>query len=64
MRWMRRTWSDARLDDLNGKVDRIDVDMRAEFDSLHRLMLQIAAVVIAALIGLIATISSVAITQL
>jgi signal transduction histidine kinase len=64
MQWMRRTCTDARLDDLNAKVDRMDADMRAGFERLYRLMVQVAAIVIAALIGLIATISSVAITQL
>jgi len=75
---MRRSWTDERLDDLNARVDRIDAkvdridekvdrieaDMRAGFEGLYRLMIQISAIVIAALIGLIATISSVAITQL
>lgn len=53
---MRRTWTDARLDDLNAKVDRIDVDMRAGFDRLYRLIIQIGAVVIGALIGVIGAI--------
>jgi hypothetical protein len=54
MKWMRRTWTDARLDDLNAKVDRIDLNMRAGFERLYRLMIQIGAVVGGALIGLIA----------
>lgn len=53
---MRRTWTDARLDDLNAKVDRIDVDMRAGFDRLYRLIIQIGAVVIGVLIGVIGAI--------
>lgn len=56
MKWMRRTWTDARLDDLNAKVDRIDVDMRAGFDRLYRLIIQIGAVVIGVLIGVIGAI--------
>lgn len=64
MSWMRRRWTDSRLDDLNAKVDRIDAGMRAGFEGMHRLMIQIAAITIAALIGLIATIGGVAITQL
>ena len=56
MKWMRRTWTDACLDDLNAKVDRIDADMRVGFERLYRLMIQIGAVVVAALIGLIAAV--------
>jgi hypothetical protein len=69
MQTMRDRWTDERLDDLNEKVDRgfalmekrFDrVDERFErvdegFEALHRLMLQLGGVVIAALIGLIAT---------
>ena len=63
MTWMRRTRTDSRLDDLNAKVDRIDADMRAGFESMHRLMIQIGAILGAALIGLIATIGGVAISN-
>ena len=91
MQTMRETWTDERLDDLNGKVDRgferIDADLcslRAEtrveftamrgemkagfdkmdgrfetmnerFEAMYRLMLQLGGIVVAALIGLIAT---------
>jgi hypothetical protein len=63
---MRQSWTDERLDDLNRRVDtgfsRIDADMRelrtdmnARFDSLQRTMLQTSGLVVAALIGVIAT---------
>jgi hypothetical protein len=66
MEAMRQSWTDERLDDLNRRVDtgfsRIDADMRelrtdmnARFDSLQRTMLQTSGLVVAALIGVIAT---------
>jgi hypothetical protein len=64
MKWMRRTWTDSRLDDLNAKVDGMDADMRAGFEGIHRLMIQIGAIFGAALIGLVATIGGVALSKL
>jgi hypothetical protein len=76
MQTMRESWTDARLDDLNDKVDRGFERMDARFDrtdekfdrindkfdrinerfeALHRLLVQGGVVIIAALIGLIAT---------
>jgi ribosome assembly protein YihI (activator of Der GTPase) len=69
MQTMRETWTDERLDDLNDKVDRGFERMDARFDrvdgkfdrvderfeALHRLLVQGGVVIIAALIGLIAT---------
>jgi hypothetical protein len=66
MEAMRQGWTDERLDDLNRRVDtgfsRIDADIRelrtdmnARFDSLQRTMLQTSGLVVAALIGVIAT---------
>ena len=62
MRWIRTSWTDDRLDDLNQRMDagfaRVDADLRAlnaRFDSLQRTMIQIGSGVIVALIGLIAT---------
>jgi hypothetical protein len=66
METMRQSWIDARLDDLNRKVDdgfqRVDAELRAlnaRFDALNRTLLQIGGGVIATLIagffGLIAT---------
>jgi hypothetical protein len=80
METVRESWTDKRLDDLNDKVDRIDVDLRAlrvetrteftalrgemkdgfesinqRFDALHRSMVQFSGIMIAALVGLIAT---------
>jgi hypothetical protein len=66
MQTMRETWTDERLDDLNGRVSdgfrRLDEDLRslrgevnARFDALQRTMIQLGSAMIAALIGLIAT---------
>jgi hypothetical protein len=59
---VREAWTDDRLDDLSKKMDqgfaRLDAEMRAlngRFDSLRRTMLQVNGVIIAALIGFIAT---------
>ena len=81
---MRESWTDERLDDLNGRVSvlsaRVDrgfdrlhndlqahqaetrvefiavrTEMKAGFEGIHRLMIQISVVVVAALIGVIAT---------
>ncbi len=63
---MRSTWTDSRLYDLNGRVDGIaselrrDVrDLRGEFGSLQRTMIQIGGGLIGTLvvgmIGLIGT---------
>ncbi|HET9152817.1 MAG TPA: hypothetical protein VFN85_01725 [Solirubrobacterales bacterium] len=62
----REKWTDERLDDLNTKVDRGFEDVRAEMREgfarmhadireLHRILYGGLFVVIAALIGLIAT---------
>jgi chaperonin cofactor prefoldin len=69
MKAMRSTWTDSRLDDLNGRVDSIadevralrrDVrDLRSEFGSLQRTMIQIGGGLIGTLVigmlGLIGT---------
>ena len=69
MEAMRNTWTDERLDDLANRMDRAfdRVDVRFDklearfdkldtrFDAFQRTMIQISGVVIAALIGLIAT---------
>jgi hypothetical protein len=69
MEAMRSTWTDSRLDDLNGRVGGIademkelrkDVrDLRGEFGALQRTMIQVGGGVIGTLIvgmlGLIAT---------
>lgn len=66
---MRSTWTDSRLDDLNGRVGGIanemrelrkDVrDLRGEFGALQRTMIQVGGGVIGTLVvgmlGLIAT---------
>ncbi|MGN6201637.1 MAG: hypothetical protein ACTHNY_04455 [Solirubrobacterales bacterium] len=62
-------WNDARLDDLSERVGRIEMkmdagfaqvhedmrEMHVRFDGLQRTLIQVNAVIIAALIGLIAT---------
>lgn len=59
---VRENWTDSRLDDLNKRVSegfgevnrRLDrVDER--FDAMYRQQAQVGAVIVAALIGLIAT---------
>ena len=69
MEAMRSTWTDSRLDDLNGRVGGIademrelrkDVrDLRGEFGALQRTMLQVGGGLIGTLVvgmlGLIAT---------
>lgn len=66
MHSVRESWTDARLDDLNKKVDagfeRVDAELRAlnaRFDALNRTLLQVGGGVIATMIagffGLIAT---------
>jgi hypothetical protein len=66
MNAMRETWTDERLDDLNGRVSdgfrRVDEDIRglrgemnARFDALQRTMIQFGGAMIVALIGLVAT---------
>jgi hypothetical protein len=66
MQTMRETWTDERLDDLNGRVSdgfrRVDEDLRSlreemntRLDALQRTMIQLGGAMIAALVGLIAT---------
>jgi hypothetical protein len=62
MEAMRSTWTDSRLDDLNGRVGEIreDVrDVRREIADLKRVMIQIGGGLIGTLVvgmfGLIAT---------
>ncbi len=59
----RRSWTDERLDELNGRVDklgdrvdRLAVEMKAGFDAIHRQMFHASVVLGAALIGLIAAV--------
>lgn len=62
MEAMREAWTDARLDDLNHKVDDLAHRVEARFDRLEgrfdayqRAMLQMCGLIVAALIGVIAT---------
>lgn len=62
METVRARWTDERLDDLNGKVDdlarRMDEgfhELRGEMNAMQRTMIQLAAVTIAALVGLTVT---------
>ena len=67
---MRSTWTDSRLDDfakhadqrfdtIDRRFDKVDGELReirAEIGSLHRTIIQFAAVLVAAQIGMMATI--------
>jgi hypothetical protein len=62
MELMRSTWTDSRLDDLNGRVGEIRGEMhelRGEIGALHRTIIQVGGGVIGTLVvgllGLIAT---------
>lgn len=68
---MRQSWTDERLDDLSQRMDngfaRVGADLRAlssRFDALQRTMLQVGAAMIVALIGVMATVVGLAITQI
>ncbi|MGN6275299.1 MAG: hypothetical protein ACTHNP_05115 [Solirubrobacterales bacterium] len=62
MELMRSTWTDSRLDDLNGRVGEIRGEvheLRGEIGALHRTIIQVGGGVIGTLVvgllGLIAT---------
>lgn len=59
---MRSTWTDSRLDDLNGRVGEVRGEvheLRGEIGALHRTIIQVGGGVIGTLVvgllGLIAT---------
>jgi outer membrane murein-binding lipoprotein Lpp len=62
---------DARVDSLDAKVDHLDADLqalradtKAGFEGMYRLLIQVGGAIFAALIGLLAAVGGVAITQL
>jgi hypothetical protein len=62
METVRKAWTDERLDDLSRKVDalsgRMDDgfrELRGEISAMQRTMIQFAAVLLAAQIGMIAS---------
>ncbi|HEX2096322.1 MAG TPA: hypothetical protein VHF50_03020 [Solirubrobacterales bacterium] len=62
METVREAWTDERLDDLSKKVDdlgrRMDEgfrELRGEISAMQRTMIQFAAVLLAAQIGMIAS---------
>jgi hypothetical protein len=62
MEMMRSTWTDSRLDDLNGRVGEVKLEvreLRGEIGSLNRTIIQVGGgligTLIVALLGLIAT---------
>jgi hypothetical protein len=71
METMRKAWTDERLDDLSARMDRgfdrVDADLRAlnaRFDALQRVLIQVGAGLIAGLVGVMATVIGLAITQI
>jgi hypothetical protein len=71
MEAMRKVWTDERLDDLSTRMDRgfdrVDADLRAlnaRFDALQRVLIQVGAGLIAGLVGVMATVIGLAITQI
>ncbi len=59
---MRSTWTDSRLDDLNGRVgelgNRVDAGFTridSRIDALQHTILRVGGALLAAVIGLIAT---------
>lgn len=68
---MSESWTDERLDDLSRRMDqgfaRVDAELRAlngRFDSLQRVLIQIGFVMSASLLGVIATLAGLILTQL
>ena len=57
---MRSTWTDSRLDDLNGRVS----EQSASIDSLQRAIIQVGGALTAAVVGLMAAILGLIATQL
>ncbi|MCW2988126.1 MAG: hypothetical protein JWM24_1064 [Solirubrobacterales bacterium] len=71
MEAMRKAWTDERLDVLSERVDRgfdrVGADLRAlngRFDALQRVLIQIGAGLIVGLVGVMATIIGLVITQI
>jgi hypothetical protein len=67
----RQSWTDERLDDLSHRMDlgfaRVDAELRelnGRFDALQRILIQIGFVMSASLIGVIATMAGLIVTQL
>ncbi len=64
---MRSTWTDSRLDDLNGRVEAIGqrvTEQSARIDALQHTIIQVGGVMTAALLGLIAALLGLIATQL
>jgi hypothetical protein len=75
MEAMRQSWTDDRLDDFRGEVNRrfdkvdgelkwLDSKLDSKIDGLQRTIMLIGGGIVAALLGVIGTIVSVAVTQL
>jgi hypothetical protein len=71
MESMRISWTDDRLDDLSKKVDelgrRMDDgfhELRMEISAMQRTLIQFAAVMVAALVGVLAAQIGLIVTQL
>ena len=55
---MRSTWTDSRLDDLNRRVDEGFREVRGEISALQRTIVGVGGGVIAAILGVIASVIS------
>ncbi len=64
---MRSTWTDSRLDDLNGRVGEIGEELRRQggrIDSLQHTILLVGGGLFAAFVGLLAAMLGLVVTLL
>ncbi|HEX5713886.1 MAG TPA: hypothetical protein VFX85_11280 [Solirubrobacterales bacterium] len=71
MKTVRQSWTDERLDDMSQRMDqgfaRVDAELHAlngRFDALERVLIQIGFLMSASLIGVVATLAGLIVTQL
>ncbi len=61
---VRQSWTDERLDDMSRRMDQGFARVDAELHALQRILIQIGFVMSASLIGVIATMAGLILTQL